>query len=262
MIDLSKQQLILLALLVSFVTSLATGIVTVSLMDQAPDGTTHTVSQIIEKTIQTIVPADSTATSSVASVISTNDPASAVRAVERSLVRFKSRSGNEIGGMGLVVSKSGVILTDKASIASLIDYAAIMHDGTTVAVAVTQSQDNGDIVFLAPVFIASASTTPHEYSPISFASVPDLGQTVFALSGTTTDTLAQGVVTESPTTSTPSNQFTRVKTSIAADKLIPGSPLFNMQGEVIGMRTSSLADTDGASFISVSQLKGVIPLSR
>ena len=35
---LNKQQLILLTLLISFVTSIATGIVTVSLMDQAPQG--------------------------------------------------------------------------------------------------------------------------------------------------------------------------------------------------------------------------------
>ena len=45
---LTKQQIILLALLVSFVTSIATGIVTVSLINQAPAGTTNTVERIIE----------------------------------------------------------------------------------------------------------------------------------------------------------------------------------------------------------------------
>jgi hypothetical protein len=40
--ELSKSQLIMLALLLSFVTSMATGIVTFSLMDQAPPAIAQT----------------------------------------------------------------------------------------------------------------------------------------------------------------------------------------------------------------------------
>ena len=47
--DLSKQQLILLALLVSFVTSLATGIFTVSLMSQAPQEVVQTINNVVER---------------------------------------------------------------------------------------------------------------------------------------------------------------------------------------------------------------------
>jgi hypothetical protein len=55
--DLSKSQLLLLTLLVNFVMSIATGIVTVSLLDVAPATVTQTVNRIVEHTVETIVPA-------------------------------------------------------------------------------------------------------------------------------------------------------------------------------------------------------------
>lgn len=47
--SLSKKQVVLLVLLVSFVTSLVTGIVTVTLMSQAPTPITQTIHKVIEK---------------------------------------------------------------------------------------------------------------------------------------------------------------------------------------------------------------------
>ena len=47
--DLNKHQLVLLVLLVSFVTALATGIVVATLVSQAPPPLTHTIQRVIEK---------------------------------------------------------------------------------------------------------------------------------------------------------------------------------------------------------------------
>jgi hypothetical protein len=52
--DLSKSQLLLLTVLVNFVTSIATGVLTVSLLDQAPANVQQTVNQIVDHTIETI----------------------------------------------------------------------------------------------------------------------------------------------------------------------------------------------------------------
>lgn len=48
---LTKTQVVLLVLLVSFVTSMATGIVAVTLMDQAPPPVTQTINKVIERVI-------------------------------------------------------------------------------------------------------------------------------------------------------------------------------------------------------------------
>lgn len=53
---LTKTQVVLLVLMVSFVTSLVTGIVTVTLVNQAPPPITQTLSNVIEKTIEKVVP--------------------------------------------------------------------------------------------------------------------------------------------------------------------------------------------------------------
>ncbi|MFZ2072754.1 MAG: hypothetical protein WA101_00900 [Minisyncoccia bacterium] len=55
--DLNKSQLILLAILLSFVTSIATGITTVTLMQQAPSSVTVPINRIIKQTVEKIVPA-------------------------------------------------------------------------------------------------------------------------------------------------------------------------------------------------------------
>lgn len=56
--QLSKTQLVLLVLLVSFMTSLVTGIVTVTLVAQGPVPITDTVHRVVEKTIEKVVPAE------------------------------------------------------------------------------------------------------------------------------------------------------------------------------------------------------------
>ncbi|MFA5095111.1 MAG: S1C family serine protease [Candidatus Paceibacterota bacterium] len=56
--DLNKPQLIMVALLLSFVTSIATGITTVTLMQQAPSSVTVPINRIVRQTVEKIVPVE------------------------------------------------------------------------------------------------------------------------------------------------------------------------------------------------------------
>lgn len=239
--DLTKQQLILLGLLVSFVTSLATGIVTVSLMNQYPEST-RTVSQVIEKTIQQIA-----APQDAAVVESQDTPSSALAAFSPSLVRFvQADATTTVNGIGVVLTDTGVVLTDKASIGGAPGILAKMEDGELIPYSVIRSQDNGDIVFLAP-----SAAAQHAYSPASLAPDPSLGQPVLSLSGTSTMSLSEGYIA--------SSDLSMVRTSIAVDEVIPGSPLFDMKGRLIGVRLSSVENAHGAAFYPISNLQSVIP---
>jgi len=52
--ELNKTQLILLTLLITFVVSIATGIVTVTLMQQMPKSATQTITNVIQRTIERV----------------------------------------------------------------------------------------------------------------------------------------------------------------------------------------------------------------
>ncbi|MCA9353761.1 hypothetical protein KC842_02725 [Candidatus Nomurabacteria bacterium] len=56
--DLTKTQLILLCILISFVSAIATSIITTSLLAEAPLQTTQTINKIVQNTVERVVPED------------------------------------------------------------------------------------------------------------------------------------------------------------------------------------------------------------
>jgi S1-C subfamily serine protease len=117
--DLNKAQLILLAVLLSFVTSIATGITTVTLMQQAPASFTTPVNRVVQQTIEKIQQVEGkTVTQTV--VVKEEDLVVDAIAKNQSAVFAVTKDGTdsngvpaEVGaGRGFAVSQDGIIVAD------------------------------------------------------------------------------------------------------------------------------------------------------
>jgi hypothetical protein len=243
--------MILLALLVSFVTSLATGITTVSLMDQSPN-MTRTITQVIQQTVSGLSTGGASSTAAVA--IAVNDEvADATASIEPSIVRLRDGDSGPVVGLGLIVSGSGAIMSDKDLTDTLNSPEAVFPNGTSVPIAVARFQINGDVAFLVPTRSISISMRP-----IVFGSAARLGASLWSLTGTSTYTLSQGIVTELVPIS--GSELSSIRTSIVAPKMLPGTPLFDATGAVIGMATTgSLSGSQGASFYPIQEVRTAVP---
>ncbi|MGD0328275.1 MAG: hypothetical protein ABSB00_01015 [Minisyncoccia bacterium] len=188
--ELSKSQLILLTILVNFVTSVATGILTVSLLDQAPPFVTQTVNRVIEHTIETV------ATAAPAAVVQAPAPsnqdlvtaaigADATRAV--AIYAADTGTSTPAIAIGTYLPKSRAVATAAQDILpkevligfpnGSYDAASLAHDGNGIAI----------------YGFADSATLPKATAPSLVATGGlKLGETVLAL--TADGSAATGIV--------------------------------------------------------------------
>jgi S1-C subfamily serine protease len=116
--ELNKNQIVLLTLLVSFVTSIATGIVTVTLMNQAPAAVTQTINRIVERTVEKVVPGEPKVTTVVKEVpvVVTEEKliVDVINQASPAVVRVADAEGKTTLGSGFVVSETGLVATAAA----------------------------------------------------------------------------------------------------------------------------------------------------
>jgi S1-C subfamily serine protease len=261
--NLTKQQIVLLTLLVSFMTSIATGIVTVSLVNQAPPNTTNTIERVIENTVASALPSGNTA--AVMNTVSTGGSlVSATNNVAKSIVRLHEYGKQDsVSGLGVVINARGTIMTDKSVIAGLVENAATYSDGREYRLAIVQSQINGDLVFLGPVISANQSSSTSSALTASFVSAdigtfPKLGETIASLGSIDAGTLGIGVVDQIITAGASSTPIA-ISTTIDPSKVITGSALFDISGAVVGIQTSSLSSKSGTEFYPITSIKSAFP---
>lgn len=268
--DLSKNQIVLLTLLVSFVTSIATGIMTTSLLMEAPVEITQTINRVVEKTIETVVPEQVTdsigkqqPTKEIVTVV-VNEEDRVIDAIEKnskSVVRIRARSStlgvDNFYGLGVFVSNEGIIATDKKTISEVMEYVAIAYDGTEiplVSVAVTKS---------SPVnFFLAKPKVEYKFNFVNLSSAePKLGQSVLVIGGDTINAISTGRIT---TVNIKDNGSTTPKTllSIEADitpkDLVYGAPLITLSGDVLGISLSDMPNSK--TYFPASLLKKEISL--
>lgn len=249
---LTKHQILLLTLLVSFVTSIATGIVTVSLMDQAPNGVTRVINQIVERTVETVAPvSQGAAASSVTTVVVKDDDlaAQSIAKVQKSIIRITERGSDDLVARGLIIDGNGVAITDRAAIvatrASVLD--AILPSGERVPAVVRRSQADGPIMVLDVVVGTSTAFAP---AVLSATGNLKLGQSVIRIGGTGSDAVGIGVIAR-----VPAEAGAPIETSV--ESLTPGAVLTTLFGEVVGMVTAASA-AQGSTFYTVTSTEGML----
>ena len=251
--QLSKSQIVLLTLLVSFVTSIATGIVTVSLMDQAPPVIAQTVNRVIERTVESVTPAakgqaaTSVITQEKTVVVKESDLISqAVQRASASIVRIYSSNveSSSFLGLGVVLDSSGTVVTDSKAIDAG-DVSLAMSDGTRVRAFITKRDEVNSLAFMQP---ATSSTSTITWTPVTVASDHAvLGGTVVAISGKSVARIAPGVIIAMPQTMV-------IDTKVPEDSILSGSPLINTDGNLIGISTSAARNSSASAFLSASVL--------
>jgi len=257
--QLSKSQIVLLTLLVSFVTSIATGIVTVYLMDQAPPAVAQTVNRVIEHTVQTVVPTNQSAASAVTQektvVVKESDLISqALQSVDPSVARLYTSDPQNPSflGLGIIVNASGTIATDLGALGEAPSVVAELSDGTHVQASVT-SRDSG-----TGIALLTAATTTEEGGAPALAPITVsgqhavLGETVIMIAGNTIARVGEGIIT----TITPlsSGPLQVIDTDISAGSIMPGSPLIDTDGALVGISTGAARASSASAFVNAPSL--------
>ena len=238
--DLSKSQLLLLMVLVNFVVSIATGVLTVSLLDQAPPTVTRTINQIVERTVETVA-ADGpipivTVPSAPAAPTPTQEErlTSAIQgAAARTVTIHVGATSTPAVAVGVYFAKSRIVATTMRP--ELPKEAVIQFaDGSVAQASLSRTSDDVGVYGFAdgaalPQAPSAARVTAAELRP---------GQTVIAI--TADRAAATGIISKVDASGIYSTL-----------PVVPaGAAAVNLAGDVIGLSTGTSGVYVGAELIS------------
>ena len=267
---LTKHQLILVALLVSFVTSIATGIVAVSLMDQAPTGVTQTINRVVEKTIERVVPADTQKASVIKETVVVNAEDLTIDSISKnskSLVRIKrvnnDTNSEDVISIGMVVSSDGLMIADLGLLSPDGKYKATDYTGISFDISLTDADANSHIAYFKPV--KNDTTKNIDFFPATIGDSDNLklGQTVIALGGAQRNTVAIGNISSliekdiaNPSSSTADKKYLAIiETSIILKDPIYGTFLLSLKGEIVGIQVNKEDMTGRNVYLPINLVK-------
>ncbi len=240
--DLNKPQLILLAILLSFVTSIATGITTVTLMQQAPSSVTVPINRIVRQTVEKIVPGKDTVQTVVikeedlvVDAIAKNQ--GSIFTITKDSVDADGKAIEISAGHGFVVSDDGTVAVD----------GTLVTEGGTYYVKNDSGKFKADFVSLDKSGFAflKIGAPLDEKNKIAFTlptfgdlSKMKVGQKVIVLGNVISSFIYDG------------NKDMKLNIS----KSNGGSLVLDLDGEVLGIALSS----DSTSFASIDSIVGAL----
>ncbi len=248
--QLNKSQIILLALLVSFVTSIATGIVTVTLMDQAPEGVTRTITHVVERTVDTVKPGTTQVATVVREVpVVVTEEELVVKAINIAspsvvaLSAYSTTKKEDLAQIGtaFLVSSTGRFITSGNLVEARPTYSIKLENGTTARVKLSKKSTDGQVAVLTviPEDISGFTLGTKDLKPLSFSNNEvSVGQSVVGVGSSPkgNHSVAVGIVSNLVATS--STTASLISTSAAATSNI-GGPLIDVRGQIVGLNLSA-----------------------
>ena len=242
---LNKSQIVLLTLFVSFVASMATGIVVVTLMQQSPEPVTQTLTRVVERTIEKITPGPSVVVEKPGKTVVVKDEDLMVAAIERNIkstvaLRTTIGEGGVLpAGVGTIVSSDGLVITDNWNLGLGDLYTTINGVQYTLEVISKDKANSLGIGRLVPV---SATSTP-SFTAVALGNTDTLklGQTAIVIGGRDGKTITTGLISTLDTR-TVIDKETKVETKVLNNVGVStrfaatsnGAPIISLSGEVVG----------------------------
>lgn len=272
--NLTKQQIVLLTLLVSFVTSIATGIVTVALMNQAPIGVTQTINRVIEKTIETVTsPKEIQVVKETVTVNKDDQIISAVAKNSKSIIKIyrtntdPSADSNSMifVGLGIVVSDDGVIATDNSLVSSDGKYFTPTDKNQLLDLSIVKNISGSQVALLK---VKNDTKSPMVFSKVSISNDDlKLGQTIIYMGGEKRDSVLTGIVSGlsvkeiKPATNSTSTiadtKISSIETSLSSG-MVSGGILLNLSGELVGIKSNFMDSSRTDFFAPASDVQDVL----
>ena len=132
---------------------------------------------------------------------------------------------------------------------------AKFYDAATTTVSVIRRDALNGVIYLSPSF---GTTTPYTFYPVTVSNKPlKLGQSVIALGGETSTTIATGRIsgfssgTNEEKVETAPDTMSLINTDISVSNETLGTLLVNLSGEVVGIKTSFAVE---GAFLSVEKI--------
>ena len=240
--ELNKSQIVLLTMLVSFVTSIATGIVTVSLIEEAPADVTRVVQRVVERTVEQVAPAETQQATVITKektiIIKESDLIAAAIADNKSkIVSLVDVDSLAFISLGVFIDTEGTIAVDASTLNEGGTYAIDLGEEELTPATVTYEGGARGVALLT----VEAERIGIEPVTSSEAAL-QLGQTLVAFIGN--GSITQGIATEL-------GEGGYIGTSISGAKIAPGAPLINVDGEVVGISTGASREVGESSFAPI-----------
>lgn len=239
--DLNRSQFLLLLLLIMFVSSITTAIVTVTLMDQSPRaGVTNTINRVIER----VIPG---ATTTIVKIVKEEVPTvsegeqivKAMEVVAPSVVKLNIKTDKGIDTIGTgFVARGDIVATALKNLPEGVTNVSIVKGSINVLGEVVKRDAENNIALIR---FAATSSLPTD-KLLFTKNLPTSGATSVALAYSDNGSpeimmgIIMGVINTTSTT-TPSVGAGVIRTgSVIGDNI--GGPIINTAGEIVGIGIS------------------------